>query len=187
MFNENNIKTAMQAAVDHVKNELKSLRTGRANPAILDGVKVEVYGTLMRIRDIANISTPEPRQILITPYDSTNSAPIAKAIESANLNLQPLVDGNAVRINIPPMDQAIRKDMVKICKKKAEDGKIAIRDIRRKFNDEVRKDKSSGDISEDLLKSNEKKIQDLTDKFCKNIDTICAERKRNLRDLICKK
>lgn len=183
MFNENNIKTAMQAAVDHVKNELKSLRTGRANPAVLDGVKVEVYGTLMRIRDIANISTPEPRQILITPYDAHNAAPIGKAIEGANLNLQPVVDGNLVRINIPPMDQALRKDMVKICKKKAEDGKIVIRDIRRKFNDEVRKDKTSGDITEDMLKSNEKKIQDLTDKFCKNIDTICAEKEKEILEI----
>jgi ribosome recycling factor len=183
MFNENNIKNAMQAAIDHVKTELKNLRTGRANPAVLDGVRVEVYGTLMKIRDIASVSVPESRQILITPYDAQNIHAIKKAIETANLNLQPMVDSNVVRINIPPMDETIRKDMVKLCKKKAEDGKIVIRDIRRKFNEEVRKDKTSGDITEDMQKANEKKIQELTDKYCKNLDTLCAEKEKEILEI----
>lgn len=183
MFNENQAKAAMQAGLDHFKGELKGMRTGRANPAILDGVRVEVYGTHMKIKEMATVTVPEARQLLITPFDPSNSAAIGKAIENANLNIRPVVDGNVVRINIPPMDGNARKEMVKLCKKKGEEGKVTIREIRRKLNDEVKKEKSSGLITEDVQKSNEKKIQDLTDKFCKEIDLACSQKEKEILEI----
>src|SRR5690242_11602912 len=102
-------KEKMQATVDHFKTELKTLRTNRANPAMVDGVTVEVYGAFMRLKELANITVPEPRQLLIAPFDPQTAGPIAKSIEKANLNLQPILEGGAVRIMVPPMDEAMRK------------------------------------------------------------------------------
>lgn len=173
-------KQKMQAALDHFKTELKSLRTNRANPGMLDGVHVEVYGSTMRIKELANVTTPEPRQLLITPFDPSTSAAIAKGIEKANLNLQPVVEGQAVRINVPPMDESMRKQIVKQGKEKAENSKITIRDIRRKNNEMVRKQKADGLITEDVMKKEEKGIQDLTDKFCKEIDELFAAKEKEI-------
>ncbi|HRW58073.1 MAG TPA: ribosome recycling factor [Chlamydiales bacterium] len=177
------IKNSMDHAIEHYKKELKTLRTGRANPGILDTVMVEVYGTSMKLKDVANVTTPEARQLLITPYDGNNAPVIGKAIENANLNLQPMVDGNVIRINIPPMDESIRKDMVKQGKKKAEDAKVAVREIRRKFNDQSRAKKADGDITEDELKRNEKKIQEKTDDYCKMIDKIASEKEKEILEI----
>ena len=173
-------KAKMQATVDHFKQELKNLRTNRANPSMLDGVSIEVYGTQMRIKDLATVTTPEARQILITPFDPQTASAIAKGIEKANLNLQPIHDGNVVRINVPPMDESMRKEIVKQGKKKVEDTKVIIREIRRKNNDLVRKQKTDGEITEDILKKAEKTIQDLTDTYCKEIDTLFAAKEKEI-------
>lgn len=177
---EQDVKNGMQGTLEHLKEELKGLRTSRANPAILDNVQIEVYETQMRLRDLANITVPEARQLLITPFDLANVGAIAKSIESANLNLQPNVDGNVIRINIPPMDETIRKEIVKQCKKKGEEAKISIREVRRKNNEIVRKLKADGEMPEDQMKKNEKMIQDMTDKFCKDIDQICTEKEKEI-------
>jgi ribosome recycling factor len=173
-------KAKMQAALEHFKNELKNLRTNRANPAILDGVIVEVYGSQMRIKELANVTVPEPRQLLISPFDPQTSAAIAKGIEKANLNLQPVVEGQVVRIHVPPMDESMRKQIVKQGKQKAEDAKIVIRDIRRKNNELIRKQKADGIVTEDVMKKEEKGIQDLTDKFCKEIDDLFAAKEKEI-------
>src|SRR5262249_5205057 len=151
----------MNGAIDHLKNDLKGLRTGRANPAVVEGVSVEVYGTHMRLQDLASISAPEPRQILISPYDGKNVNAIAKGMEAANLNLQPIVDGNVVRIKVPEMDQKVRQDMAKQAKKKAEEAKVGIRNARRDGNEAIRKQKADGDVPEDVMKKTEKRIQEL--------------------------
>lgn len=177
---ESDLKQSMEGAIEHFKKELKTLRTGRANPAVVDSVYVEVYGTAMRLKDVANVTVPEARQILITPYDGNNAGAIGKAIDQANIGLQSVVDGNVVRINVPPMDESIRKDIVKTCKKKTEEAKVAIREVRRKFNDLVRKQKADGDIAEDQMKGLEKKIQDMTDKSCKEADTLCTEKEKEI-------
>jgi ribosome recycling factor len=173
-------KTKMQATLEHFKSELKGLRSNRANPAMLDGVVVEVYGSQMRIKELANVTTPEPRQLLISPFDPQTSMAIAKGIEKANLNLQPVVEGAMVRINVPPMDESMRKQIVKQGKEKAEGAKIVIRDIRRKNNELVRKQKSDGTITEDVMKKEEKGIQDLTDKFCKEIDDLFSVKEKEI-------
>ena len=174
------VKAAMQAALDHLKQELKSLRTGRANASILDKVHVEVFGSHMPLKALANINVPEPRQIVVTPFDHSNINAISKAIEAAKLGVNPLVDGKVVRINIPPMDETIRKQIAKQCKDLGEKAKIAMRDIRRRFNELVRKQKTDGIIPEDQMKKSEKTIQDLTDKFCKDIDTACADKEKEI-------
>ena len=177
---EQQVKTAMQAALDHLKAELKTLRTGRANASILDKVHVEIYGSHMALKALANINVPEARQIVVTPFDHTNINAISKAIEHANLGVNPMVDGKVIRINVPPMDEAIRKQIAKQCKEYGEKTKVSLRDVRRKFNDLARKQKADGLIPEDQMKKAEKLIQDLTDKFCKDADTACAEKEKEI-------
>jgi ribosome recycling factor len=173
-------KTKMVATVDHFKQELKNLRSNRANPGMLEGVLVEAYGSQMRIKELANITTPEPRQLLVSPFDPQTAAAIAKGIERANLNLQPIVEGHVIRINVPPMDESMRKEIVKQAKKKAEDSKIVIREIRRKGNEQVKKQKADGEITEDIMKKSEKIIQDLTDQYCKEIDTLFTSKEKEI-------
>lgn len=174
------IKTKMRATVDHFKQDLKGLRSNRANSAMVEGVMVEVYGSHMRLKEVANISVPEPRQLLISPFDPQTAGPIAKSIEKANLNLQPVLEGQMIRINVPPMDESMRKEIAKQGKKKAEDAKIVIRDIRRKGNEQVRKLKSDGEFTEDMMKKAEKTIQELTDQFCKEIDDLFTQKEREI-------
>lgn len=173
-------KQKMVGAIEHLKNELKSLRTGRANPAILDGVHVEIYGSMMRLKDLSTISSPESRQLLISPFDPQNAGAIAKAIEKSNLGLMPVVEGHAIRIKIPPMDESVRKEMVKQCHKKREDCKVSIRNERRHSNDTARKQKTEGLLAEDLLKKLEKEIQELTDKFCREADELSEKKEKEI-------
>ena len=173
-------KVKMQASLEHFKTELKGLRSNRANSAMLDGVLVEAYGSTMRIKELANVTVPEPRQLLISPFDPQTSGAIAKGIEKANLNLQPVLEGQVIRINVPPMDESMRKQIVKQGKQKAEDSKIAIRDIRRKNNELARKHKADGLITEDVMKKEEKGIQELTDKFCKEIDDLFTAKEKEI-------
>ncbi len=173
-------KSKMNGALEHLKNELKSIRTGRANPAMLDHVMVEVYGSPMRLKDIASITTPEARLLLITPFDTKNASVIGKAIEKANLGVMPIVDGNLVRIKIGQMDENMRKSMIKQCYKMLEEAKIAIRNIRRDGNELVRKQKNEGILAEDQMKKMEKKIQELTDETCKEADDLCAKKEKEV-------
>ncbi len=170
----------MKKVLEHFQSELKAIRTGRANPAILDNITIEVYGTAMRLRDVANVTVPESRQLLITPFDANNAGPIGSSIEKANINLQPIVEANVIRINIPPMTEDLRKEMVKECKKICEKGKISIRNSRKECNDILKKQKSEGEITEDFLKSAEKLVQELTDKFCKEIDSISITKENEI-------
>lgn len=180
---ENDVKSTMQSSLEHFKKELATFRTNRANPSILDNVFVEVYGSRLKLKDLAHITVPESRQLLITPYDMNNLQAILKAIEAANLNLQPKVETNAIRINTPPMDESMRKEIAKKCKKESEDAKIAIREIRRKYNDMVKKQKASGEITEDIMKREEKVIQKYTDKFCKDIEEICSKKEKDILEI----
>jgi ribosome recycling factor len=174
------VKAAMQAVLDHHKQELKSLRSGRANSAMLDKVQVELFGSHVPLKNVANITVPESRQILVTPFDMSNVNAIAKGIEAANLGLRPIADGRVVRVNVPPMDETIRKQIAKQCKELGEKAKIAMREVRRKYNELVRKQKTDGTIPEDVMKKLEKTIQELTDRFCKDIDTACAEKEKEI-------
>ena len=151
----------MKETVSHLQEELKHIRTGRADPSMLKNLQVEVYGTQMRLSDIATVTAPEARQLLITPFDPQNAGSIRKGIEKANLNFNPILEAGAIRINIPAMDESMRKEMVKVAKKKAEDSKIAIRNARRDGNEALKNQKSKSEITEDQLKRFETDIQKL--------------------------
>ena len=180
---ENQVKKQMEGSIDHLKSELRNLRSSRANPGVLDPVVVEFYGAKMRLKDVANITVPEPRQLLITPFDANNTKAIGKAIENANLNLLPIVEGNSVRINIPPMDEKMRKEIAKQCKKRGEDAKIAVREVRRKYNALIKEQKSDGEMPEDEKKYLEKKIQEHTDQFCKQVDELCDKKQKEIMEI----
>lgn len=173
-------KTKMTAAIDHLKNDLKNIRTGRANPGLVENVLVEVYGSMMRLKDIASISIPDNRQLLINPFDPQNAGGISNAITKANLGVTPIVDGHAVRIKIPPMSEEIRKKMAKICHEEREKTKVSIRNIRRDSNELARKQKADGEIAEDMMKKLEKNIQELTDKFCKEADELAEKKEKEV-------
>jgi ribosome recycling factor len=172
-------KAKMKAALEHLMNELKNIRTGRANPGMLDSVFVDIYGALTPIKNVATINAPEPRMLLITPFDK-NAGAIGKAIEKANIGLLPIVDGNVVRVRIPQMDDNVRKEMIKLCHKRCEEAKVSIRTVRRDSNEVARKQKTDGTIAEDLMKKLEKNIQDLTDKFCKEADDIASKKEKEV-------
>lgn len=173
-------KSKMATAIEHFKNDLKNIRTGRANPGMVEHVMVEVYGSMMRLKDVASITVPESRQLLITPFDPKNSSAIGKSIEKANIGFMPIVDGNVVRIKIPPMTEELRKKMAKICHEEKEKAKISIRNIRREANEAVRKQKADGEIAEDIMKKHEKSIQELTDKFCKEADDLSEKKEKEI-------
>jgi ribosome recycling factor len=173
-------KTKMTTAIEHFKNDLKNIRTGRANPGMVEHVMVEVYGSPMRLKDIASITTPEARQLLITPFDPQNASVIGKAIEKSNIGFTPVVDGHVVRIKIPPMTEELRKKMAKICHEEREKTKVSIRNIRRDANEAVRKQKADGEIAEDLMKKLEKNIQELTDKFCREVDELSEKKEKEI-------
>lgn len=173
-------KIKMVQAIEHLKEELKAIRTGRANPAMLDHVVIEVYGSPMKIKELASITSPESRQLLITPFDPKNVGSIAKGIEKANIGFQPIADGNVVRIKIPTMDEAMRKEMIKLCHRRCEESKVGIRNIRRDANEAIRKQKSNNIIPEDVMKKQEKNIQELTDKACKDADDITQKKEKDV-------
>ncbi|MCB1084766.1 MAG: ribosome recycling factor [Chlamydiia bacterium] len=173
-------KSNMEKAVSHYQEELKNLRTGRPNPSMLDNVAIEVYGAEMKMRDVATVSVADGNQLVVTPFDPSTANSIAKSIEKANLNLRPAVDGNVVRIPIPPMSEERRKEIAKDAREKGEKAKVTIRDVRRKSNDLIKKEKSDGNITEDEQKGSEKKIQELTDKYCKRIDELFTSKEKEI-------
>lgn len=173
-------KAKMSASIEHLKNDLKNIRTGRANPGMVDHLTVEVYGSPMRLKDVATVSVPEPRQLLITPFDPQTTNSIGKAIEKANLGVMPIVDANVIRIKIPPMTEEIRKKMAKVCHEEKEKTKISIRNTRRDANELARKQKNEGIIAEDIMKKWEKSIQEFTDKFCKEADDLAEKKEKEI-------
>jgi len=173
-------KSKMTAAIEHFKEDLKNIRTGRANPGMVEHVMVEVYGSSMRLKDVASITVPESRQLLITPFDPQTAGLIGKGIEKANIGFMPIVDATSVRIKIPPMTEELRKKMAKICHDEREKTKISIRNIRRDSNEAVRQQKADGDIAEDMMKKLEKSIQEFTDKYCKEVDDLSEKKEKEI-------
>lgn len=173
-------KNRMQAQLDHLKEELRGLRAGRASPALLEPVMVEVYGAQMRIKEVGTITAPEPRQLVINPFDATNVQHIARAIDKANLGVRAVVEGKTVRVTFPELTQERRKDLINQAHEKREKCKIAIRNVRRDQNEAAKKQKSSGDITEDDQKRLEKQIQELTDKSCKEADDLVSAKEKEI-------
>lgn len=174
--------THMKKAVEHVQQQLSKVRTGRASATLLDNVKVEYYGEATPIGQVGSISTPDARSLLIQPWDRTTLNAIEKAILAANLGITPQSDGQVIRINVPPLTEERRKDIVKMCKKIAEEGKLAVRNIRRDANEELKKAEKTEHFSEDERKRGEDEVQKHTDRYVKDIDVILEAKEKEVME-----
>lgn len=173
-------KNRMQAQLDHLKEELRGIRAGRATTALLEPVLVEVYGSEMRLKEVATITTPEPRQLVVTPFDTANVQHVAKGIDKANLGVRAVVEGKTIRVMFPELTQDRRRELIAQCHEKREKCKVAIRNVRRDQNEVAKKKKGLSEITEDDLKRLEKQIQELTDKSCKDVDDLVAAKEREI-------
>jgi len=163
-----------------VVNEFAGVRTGKASTSLVENIVVEVYGAQMRIRELAGISTPEMRQLVIQPWDAASLQPIEKAIQKANLGLNPAVQGRLIRLSFPELSQERRQEFVKITKKMAEDGRVAVRHVRRDAMEQLKKHKHDSGITEDQEKMAEKELQKLTDQYIAKIDTHVAHKEKEI-------
>lgn len=185
MTNEiiNDAERRMQRTVEAAQHDFATIRTGRANPVILDNIKVDYYGTPTPLNQLAGITVPEPRQLLLTPWDRSIINTILKAIQSSDIGLTPMSDGNVIRMNVPPLTEERRKDLIKQLNKKSEEHKVAVRNIRRDANERIKAQEKKGEITEDDMKRQQEQTQKLTDKYIGEIDTLTQAKEAELREV----
>jgi len=176
-------ESRMQKAVEALKKNFAAVRTGRANPALLDHVHVDYYGASVPLKQLASVSAPEPRVLLVTPYDKTAAQGIEKAILTSDLGINPKNEGGVIRLILPEPSQERRKELVKVVKKESEDAKIAVRNVRRDAIEVLKKQKNDKQISEDVEKMQDKKVQELTDKYCVEIDKLLAGKEKEIMEV----
>ena len=179
-FNENTYSSKMNKSIQSLKKDISTLRTGRANPNMLDMIKVDVYGQSMPIEQLATISVPEARLISIQVWDKANVTLIDSSIQKSDLGINPQIDGQIIRLRIPDLTEERRKDLIKVLKNIGEKGKVSIRNIRREANDELKKKLKDKAITEDENKSFEKNIQKLTDENIGEIEKILTEKEKEI-------
>lgn len=172
-------KENMQNALVHLEREMQKLRAGKANPQMLDGVKVDYYGTITPLNQMANVNTPDPKTIFIQPWDKNALSLIEKAIMSANLGFNPINDGMVIRIPVPPLTEERRKDLVKKAKAEAENCKVVVRNARRDANETAKKLSKEG-VAEDEIKKLEIDIQTLTDDYIRKVDSVLAIKEKDI-------
>ena len=173
-------KEKMQKTIAVVKKDLATMRAGRANPQILDRILVDYYGTPTPINQMGNISSPEPRMLVIAPWDGKLIPAIEKALQKSELGINPANDGKVIRLVFPELTEERRKDLVKVVRKKGEESKVAIRAIRRDANEQIKAQKKNNELTEDDQKHLEEKIQKLTDELIRDIDRIIAEKEKEI-------
>ena len=173
----------MGRRVDHMCKEFSEIRAGRANPAVLDKVKVDYYGAPTPVNQLAAVSVTEARTLIIQPWDASVLKQIEKAIQTSDIGINPQNDGKIIRLVFPPLTEDRRKEIVKDVQKIAEDTKVQVRNVRRDTIDKLKAMKKAGELTEDDLKQGEKKTQDLTDKYVKNIDKIYADKQKEILEL----
>jgi len=176
-------KERMTKAVQAYTRELASIRAGRASASLLDKIAVEYYGVSTPINQLASISTPEARLLMIQPYDKSIVSDVEKAIMKSDLGLNPTSDGSVIRIAIPPLTEERRKELVKLVKKESEEAKVAIRNIRRDANDDLKKLEKNGELTEDDLRGYTDDVQKLTDEFIAKIDQITKEKEKEILEV----
>jgi ribosome recycling factor len=176
----NDVEELMQKAVESTRHSFNTIRTGRANAALLDRVMVEYYGTPTPLKSLANISTPDSTTIMIQPYDKGSLSLIEKALSLSDVGLTPNNDGQLIRLNIPPLTEERRKDLVKQVAKLAEEGRVSVRNNRRQGIDDARKKEKNGDLTEDESRTLQDEIQKLTDKYIKKIDDLLADKEKDI-------
>ena len=173
----------MMKTIESLKKEFTKIRTGKANPSVLNGIMVEYYGSPMPINQIASVSAPEPQMIVIKPYDKSILKDIEKAVQVANLGFNPQNDGDLVRILVPKLTEQTRKELVKDAKKLAEDTKVAVRNVRREAMDQLKKLQKDSAISEDELKRYSDDVQKVTDKYIETIDKVSKEKEQDIMSI----
>ncbi len=173
----------MMKSVDFVQKEFATIRTGKASPTLVENIHVDYYGTKTRLRELAGISTPEPRLIVIQPWDPTVVDEVERAIQKANLGITPINDGKVIRIPIPELSEERRKDLNKVIKRMAEDGRVSIRNIRREANEEIKKLQKSGGITEDDMYRAEKEVQEKTDEYIIEIDNHFSNKEKEVLEI----
>ncbi len=177
------LEEKISKSIEVLKEKLNSVRAGRANPALLDQVQAECYGSTMPIKNIANISAPDPRTIAVIPFDPSTVKDIEKAIMAANLGFNPSNDGKTIRLVIPPLTEERRKEITKTVKKMGEEDKVAIRNLRREANDELKKQEKAGELTEDDLKAELEDVQKKIDKAVKDIDEIVGKKEKEIMEV----
>ncbi len=176
-------ESKMSKAVDSTRGEFAAIRTGRATPALLDRLHVEAYGASVPVKQVATVSTPDARSLVIAAFDRNTVGEIRKAIEKSDLGLTPNVDGNQIRLAIPPLNEERRKDLVKVVKKKAEEGKVAVRNVRHKAHDDLKAQLKDHKITEDESKRLQEQLQKLTDRFVKEIDQLVTTKEKEIMEV----
>jgi len=170
----------MVKSLDSLKREFSKVRTGRASISLLDGIKVDYYGTQTPLNQLATLSVPEPRLITIQPWDATVIKEIEKAIMKSDLGLTPVNDGKIIRVSIPPLTEQRRVELVKVVKKMAENGKVSIRNHRRDINDDLKQKKKDKEVSEDEFFKGQKEVQDITDDYIKKCDELTQAKEKEI-------
>jgi ribosome recycling factor len=176
----NDVEKRMKGAVDNYKHNLGGLRTGRASAALVDNLRIEVYGSQMPLNQLASINVPESRMISISVWDKENVPAVEKAIQTSNLGLNPNTEGTVIRLNLPPLTEERRKELTKVASTSAEQARVAIRNVRRDGNDELKKEEKDGKISKDILAGNSEKIQKLTDGYIAQVDKLLADKEKEI-------
>jgi ribosome recycling factor len=182
-FNEKNYSSKMDKSIQSLKKDISTLRTGRANTNMLDTIKVDVYGQLMPVDQLATISVPEARLVSIQVWDKSNTSLIESAIQKSELGINPQIDGQIIRLRIPDLTEERRNDLIKILKNMGEKGKIAIRNIRREANEDLKNKLKNKNISEDDSKNFEKIIQKITDTNIENIEKILIDKEKEISQI----
>ena len=173
----------MEKTIAHLEEEFSNIRAGRANPAILNKIMVEYYGAMTPINQVGTISVPEARQILITPWDKSIIGLVNKAIQQSDIGINPINDGNSIRLTFPELNEERRRELTKQVKSIAEEVKVAIRNIRRETIDSAKSEQKSNLITEDELKIAEEKIQKITDKYVENVDKITSNKEKEIMEI----
>jgi ribosome recycling factor len=173
----------MHKATEVVRLELVKIRTGKATTALLDGIKVEYYGSHMPLHQVANVSVLDVHTISVQPWDKAMVGPIEKAIQAENLGLNPVADGNVIRVPIPPLNEERRREIVKLVKKFAEEGKIAVRNVRRDAIEHLKRSEKAEHFSEDERKRAEAEVQKMTDKYIKDVDTLVVIKEKEIMEV----
>jgi ribosome recycling factor len=176
-------ESKMKKAIEATTSDFASIRTGRASPALLDRLHVEAYGSSVPLKQVASVNSPDGRSLLVTAFDKSTVGAIRKAIETSDLGLNPNVDGSTIRLSIPPLTEERRKDLVKLVKKKSEEHKVAIRNLRHHANDEVKALAKKGTITDDQIKRGQDQVQKLTDKYVKQIDDLVHGKEKEIMEV----
>ncbi|GMO40104.1 MAG: ribosome recycling factor [Treponemataceae bacterium] len=182
MTDVHSAQTRMEKAIAALKDEFKGIRTGRASASLLDKIKVEYYGEKTPLSQVATVSVPEARMLVVQPFDKAVIGEIEKEIQKSELGLNPSNDGKVIRIAIPPLTAERRKELSKQAKQLAENSKVAVRNIRRDANEDLKKAQKSGSITEDELKAKETELQKSTDKFIQEIDKVFADKEKEIME-----